>query len=79
MIKEIHLFGLLKEQYGETVRVEVPAFPITVEEVVKVFRKSHSEVNDIPFLIAVNHFMASEKDAVNENDHIALLPPVSGG
>ena len=79
MIKEIHLFGLLKEKYGDTVCVEVPAFPITIEEIVKAFRKSHSEVNDIPFLIAVNHFMASEKDAVNENDHIALLPPVSGG
>lgn len=78
-MKEIHLFGLLKEKYGDTVCVEVPAFPITIEEIVKAFRKSHSEVNDIPFLIAVNHFMASEKDAVNENDHIALLPPVSGG
>jgi len=79
MIKEIHLFGLLREQYGDTVRVEVPAFPITVDEVVKAFRKNYSEVNDIPFLIAVNHFMASEKDDINENDHMALLPPVSGG
>ena len=79
MIKEIHLFGLLKEQYGDTVCVEVPVFPITIEEIVKAFRKSHSEVNDIPFLIAVNHFMASDKDEVNENDHVALLPPVSGG
>ena len=79
MIKEIHLFGLLKEQYGDTVCVEVPAFPITIEEIVKNFRMSHSEVNDIPFLIAVNHFMANENDIVNENDHLALLPPVSGG
>ena len=79
MIKEIHLFGLLKEQYSDTVRIEVPAFPITVEEVVKAFRKNYSEVNDIPFLIAVNHFMASDKDEVNENYHVALLPPVSGG
>ena len=79
MIKEIHLFGLLKEQYGDMVRVEVPAYPITVEEVVKAFRKNYSEVNNIPFLIAVNDFMASDKDEVNENDHLALLPPVSGG
>jgi molybdopterin converting factor small subunit len=79
MIKEVHLFGLLKERYGDTVRVEVPAFPITVEKIVMAFRKYHSEVNDIPFLIAVNHFMASENDVVNENDHLALLPPVSGG
>jgi molybdopterin converting factor small subunit len=79
MIKEIHLFGLLKEQYGETVRVEVPSFPVAVEEVVKAFRKNHSQVNDIPFLIAVNHFMASPNDSVSENDHMALLPPVSGG
>jgi len=79
MIKEIHLFGLLKEQYGDTVCVEVPAFPCTIEKIVKNFRMSHSEVNDIPFLIAVNHFMANENDIVNENDHMALLPPVSGG
>jgi molybdopterin converting factor small subunit len=79
MIKEIHLFGLLREQYGDAVRVDVPAFPITVEEIVKAFRKSHSDVNDIPFLIAVNHFMATLNDNVNENDYMALLPPVSGG
>jgi molybdopterin converting factor small subunit len=79
MTKEIHLFGLLKEQFGDTIRVEVPAFPISVEEVVKSFRKSHFEVNDIPFLIAVNHTMASPNDEVKENDHMALLPPVSGG
>jgi molybdopterin converting factor small subunit len=79
MIKEIHLFGLLREQYGDAVRVEVLAFPITVEEIVKAFRKSHSDVNDIPFLIAVNHVMASPNDEINENDHMALLPPVSGG
>ena len=79
MIKEVHLFGLLKEQYGDTVRVEVPSFPITVEKIVMAFRKCHSEVNDIPFLIAVNHFMASPKDDVNESDNMALLPPVSGG
>jgi molybdopterin converting factor small subunit len=79
MMKEIHLFGLLKEQYGDSVRVEVPAFPISVEDVVKAFRNKHSEVNDIPFLIAVNHFIANANDVVNENDHMALLPPVSGG
>jgi len=79
MMKEIHLFGLLKEQYGDSVRVEVSSFPISVEDVVKAFRNKHSEVNDIPFLIAVNHFIASANDVVNENDHMALLPPVSGG
>ena len=79
MTKEIHLFGLLKEQYGDTVRVEVSSFPISVEDVVKAFRNEHPEVNDIPFLIAVNHFMASPNDVVTENDHMALLPPVSGG
>jgi len=79
MTKEIHLFGLLKEQYGNTVRVEVPSFPISVENVVKAFRNERPEVNDIPFLIAVNHFMSSANDLVTENDHMALLPPVSGG
>ena len=79
MTKEIHLFGLLKEQYGDTVLVEVSSFPVSVEDVVKAFRNKHSEVNDIPFLIAVNHFMASPNDVVNQNDHMALLPPVSGG
>jgi len=79
MTKEIHLFGLLKEQYGDTVRVEISSFPISVEDVVKAFRMYHTEVNDIPFLIAVNHFMANANDVVNEHDHMALLPPVSGG
>ena len=79
MTKEVHLFGLLKEQYGATVLIEVASFPVTVEEVVKTFRTNHTEVIDIPFLTAVNHFMVGPTDLVNENDHMALLPPVSGG
>ena len=79
MIKEIHLFGILKEQYGDTVCVEVSAFPSTVEELIAAFRNQFQEVQDLPFLIAKNHFMIQELDFIEAQDHVALLPPVSGG
>ena len=79
MKKEVQLFGILKEQYGSPVFVDVSTLPISAKELITSFRKQFQEVQDLPFLIAKNHFMASDKDEVNENDHLALLPPVSGG
>jgi molybdopterin synthase sulfur carrier subunit len=31
------------------------------------------------YMIAVNSEYASEDDRINENDEIAVIPPVSGG
>jgi molybdopterin converting factor small subunit len=79
MKKEVQLFGMLKEQYGSPVFVEVSDFPISAKELIAAFRNQFQEVQDLPFLIAKNHFMIQNADVIDAADHIALLPPVSGG
>jgi molybdopterin converting factor small subunit len=79
MKKEVQLFGMLKEQYGSPVFVEVSDFPISAKELIASFRKQFQELQDLPFLIAKNHFMIQDADLIEAADHVALLPPVSGG
>ncbi|MEN9942576.1 MAG: hypothetical protein RLZZ91_577 [Bacteroidota bacterium] len=79
MKKEVQLFGMLKEQYGSPVFVEVSDLPISAKELIVAFRMQFQEVQDLPFLIAKNHFMIQDVDLIDSTDHIALLPPVSGG
>lgn len=79
MKKEVQLFGLLKEQYGSPVFVEVSVLPIVAKDLVHAFRNQFNDVRDIPFLIAKNHFMIQDAELIESQDHVALLPPVSGG
>ena len=79
MKKEVQLFGILKEQYGSPVFVDVSELPISAKELIAAFRNQFQEVQDLPFLIAKNHFMIQDSDLIDAADHIALLPPVSGG
>ena len=79
MKKEVQLFGILKEQYGSPVFVEVSDLPISAKELIASFRKQFQELQDLPFLIAKNHFMIQDADLIEAADHVALLPPVSGG
>jgi molybdopterin converting factor small subunit len=79
MKKEVQLFGILKEQYGSPVFVEVSELPLSAKELIVAFRNQFQEVHDLPFLIAKNHFMIQEAGLIEAKDHVALLPPVSGG
>jgi molybdopterin converting factor small subunit len=79
MKKEVQLFGILKEQYGSPVFVEVSTLPVSAKELVAAFRNQFQEVQDLPFLIAKNHFMIQDNEVIEAADHVALLPPVSGG
>lgn len=79
MKKEVQLFGMLKEQFGSPVFVEVSELPISAKELISAFRNQFQEMQDLPFLIAKNHFMIQENEVIEAEDDIALLPPVSGG
>jgi molybdopterin converting factor small subunit len=79
MKKEVQLFGILKEQYGSPVFVEVLTSPVSAKELIASFRNQFQEVQDLPFLIAKNHFMIQDSELIESHDHVALLPPVSGG
>jgi molybdopterin converting factor small subunit len=79
MKKEVQLFGILKEKYGSSVFVEVSILPVSARELIVEFRNQYQEDQDLPFLIAKNHFMIQDLDLIEAADHVALLPPVSGG
>lgn len=79
MKKEVQLFGILKEQCGSPVFIEVSDLPVSAKELIAAFRNSFQEVQDLPFLIAKNHFMIQESELIEMHDQVALLPPVSGG
>lgn len=49
MKKEVQLFGILKEQYGSPVFVEVSTLPISSKELIVAFRNQFKEVQDLPF------------------------------
>ena len=79
MKKEVQLFGILKEQCGSPVFIEVSDLPVSAKELIAAFRNSFQEVQELTFLIAKNHFMIQESELIEMHDQVALLPPVSGG
>lgn len=45
----------------------------------KIRKIGGEQIASMPFRIALNHEFVSEPRKVNENDEIALIPPVQGG
>ena len=76
---KVYLFGILKERLGElSVEVDV-TLPSSASAIQQAFKARYSSVADIPFQVAINHFYATADYIVQVGDHVALLPPVSGG
>lgn len=51
----------------------------TVGALVQSLRARHGFLASVPFLVARNHAVARDGDALSDGDELALLPPVSGG
>lgn len=76
---QVYLFGILKERLGAlNVPVDID-LPGSVAAVDQAFRAAYPAVAEIPFQVAVNHFYATPETLIQSGDHVALLPPVSGG
>lgn len=76
---QVFLFGILKERLGAlSVKVEILA-PCSPSELETAFRSAFPAVSEIPFQLAVNHFYVETNSLIQLGDHVALLPPVSGG
>ncbi|MFM7770918.1 MAG: MoaD/ThiS family protein [Bacteroidota bacterium] len=78
MIVRVHLYGMLKELIGNTVELEVNA-PLTGDIIISTFKIKFPQFNKTAFLIAVDHTLCSPNMEISSFNHIALLPPVSGG
>lgn len=75
------LFGQVREWVGASnldLTVEAPA---TVESAFAVLKSLHPRLEDIErsLLFAVNEEYASASHPLSDGDHLAVLPPVSGG
>lgn len=76
----MRLFASLREEVGqETVAVELEN-PATVGRLLEAFSSSYPQAKSVgQVLVAVNQAVADRETPVEEQDEIALLPPVSGG
>jgi len=75
------LFGQAREMVGaESVEIEVEP-PATVERAFAALKSGHPRLSAIEgsLLFAINEEYALRADALAEGDHLAILPPVSGG
>ncbi len=80
MIVNVLLFGISKEMVGKqklTIDVEQS---ISVAEFKMILQDKYPKLIELNSMaIAVNSEYALDKDILQSNDEIALIPPVSGG
>ena len=76
----IALFGITKEIVGQPeLAVQVPD-TITVSELTERLKADYPRFRDLrSVVVAVNSEYAEEEYQLQENDEVALIPPVSGG
>jgi len=74
------LFGITKDLVGsQFIELELEG-KLTVGQFKAVLREKYPELRDLNSLaIAVNNEYATDQVLINQNDEIALIPPVSGG
>jgi len=77
---KILLFGITRDIIGDnSIEIELTS-GISVLDLQQMLKKKYSGLNDIEnFAVAVNEEYASVEYAIQENDVIAIIPPVSGG
>jgi molybdopterin converting factor small subunit len=73
-------FGVLRDRFGSEEQLQ--QFPgRSVAEILQYYRVIAPELGDLwsSVAVAVNQQYASGPDPLNDEDEVALLPPVSGG
>ncbi|NNE77045.1 MAG: MoaD/ThiS family protein [Pricia sp.] len=79
---EVLLFGIAKDIVGKSsFRFGGPeAVPKSVSELKESLKKTFPEFGKLSSLaIAVNNQYAEDETSLDQNDEIAVIPPVSGG
>ncbi len=76
----VRLFASLREHVGrELVDLEVPE-QCSVDSLLKAFTTRYPKTEGLgPVLVAVNQEIGGPETELEEEDEVALLPPVSGG
>lgn len=72
----IRLFASLQAQYGETLTINLTP-PILAKKLEEMLRQQGVWTEGAR--IAVNKKFATPEDTINQEDEVAVIPPVSGG
>jgi molybdopterin synthase sulfur carrier subunit len=76
---EIHLYAMLRESIGASYLLEVTKGPMTSEMIIQEFKMKFPMFANTTLRLAIDHQFVLEDTVIQENQHIALIPPVSGG
>jgi molybdopterin synthase sulfur carrier subunit len=74
---KIKAFGMLAEKLPAS-EFEFPYYDNS-EDLLKELKTEYPELQDLKFSLAVDKQLIQEKQHLNGNEEIALLPPFSGG
>lgn len=80
MIIEVLAFGIVKDIFGgSSVNLEVNN-ELNIEGLKLVLEEKFPELISLAsYMVAVNNEYAMPKDSIQQNDEVAIIPPVSGG
>ena len=77
---KILAFGIVKDIFSNAVIDVECKNESSVDDLKNMLEKKYPRLNELgSYMIAVNNEYASAGDIINENDEIAVIPPVSGG
>ncbi len=77
---KILFFGIVRDIVGENYMELELTHEISVKNIQHILKKKYSGLTDIEnFAVAVNEEYVTGTYSVQENDVLAIIPPVSGG
>lgn len=77
---KILAFGIVKDIFSNAVIDVDCKNESSVDALKNMLEKKYPQLSQLgSYMIAVNNEYASDDDRINENDEIAIIPPVSGG
>ena len=77
---KILAFGIVKDIFRNAVIDVDCKNDSSVDDLKNILEKKYPGLNELgSYMIAVNNEYASASDIINENDEVAIIPPVSGG
>ena len=76
---QVLLFGITRDIIGQgKINLDVSC-GITVEALKRELANAYSDLNNYNYSVAINEAYAEVNTVLNDNDTVALIPPVSGG
>ena len=77
---KILAFGIVKDIFSNSIIDVDIKNNSSIEELKKILEKKYPLLKQLgSYMIAVDNEYASDDDTINENNEVAIIPPVSGG